>query len=60
MQEKQPQEITKENMIKIYDEDLLKRLNLFYERNKGLTVSMNKIFVDLIKLGLDLAEKKNK
>lgn len=32
MKDKQTQEITKENMIRIYDEDLLKRLNLFYEK----------------------------
>ncbi|MGN0961136.1 MAG: hypothetical protein ACI4PF_02920 [Christensenellales bacterium] len=60
MKEKQTQEITKENMIRIYDEDLLKRLNLFYGRNKALTLSKNKIFVDLIRLGLDLAEKEEK
>lgn len=60
MKEKQTQEITKENMIRIYDEDLLKRLNSFYERNGALGLSKNKIFVDLIKLGLDLAEKEEK
>ena len=60
MKEKHTQEITKENMIRIYDEDLLGRLNSFYERNKGLVISKNKIFVDLIELGLDLAEKKEK
>lgn len=60
MKEKHTQEITKENMIRIHVEDLLKRLNSFYERNKGLAISKNKIFVDLIELGLDLAEKKEK
>lgn len=60
MKVKQTQEITRENMIRIYDEDLLKRLNSFYGRNKALTLSKNKIFVDLIKLGLDLAEKEEK
>ncbi|MGN1222778.1 MAG: hypothetical protein ACI4T1_01450 [Christensenellales bacterium] len=60
MKGKQTQEIAKENMIRIYDEGLLKRLNSFYERNKALTLSKNKIFVDLIKLGLDLAEKEEK
>ena len=60
MKGKQTREITEKNMIRIYDEDLLKRLNSFYERNGALGFSKNKIFVDFIKLGLDLAEKEEK
>lgn len=60
MKEKQTQEIAKENMIRIYDEGLLKRLNSFYGRNKAMSLNKNKMFVDLIKLGLDLAEKGEK
>ena len=60
MKETQTQEITKGNMIRVYDEDLLKRLNSYYERNKALLINKNKMFVDLIKLGLDLAEKGEK
>lgn len=47
-------------MIRIYDEDLLKRLNSFYDRNKAMLLNKNKMFVDFIKHGLDLAEKLEK
>lgn len=60
MKEKQTQKITQENMIRVYDEGLLKRLNLFYGRNEMVLPNKNKMFVDLIKLGLDLAEKGEK
>ncbi len=60
MKEKQTQEIAKENMIRIYDEELLKRLNSFYDRNKVMLLNKNKMFIDFIKLGLDLAEKLEK
>ncbi len=60
MKEKRTQEITKENMIRIYDEELLKKLNAFYDKNKALIPHKSKFLVDLIELGLGLAEKQEK
>lgn len=60
MKEKQTQEITQQNMIRIYDKELLKRLNAFYDKNKALVPHKNKFLVNLIELGLGLAEKQEK
>ncbi len=53
MKEKRVQEITKENMIRIYDEKLLKKLNAFYDKNKALIPYKNKFWVDLIELAVE-------
>lgn len=60
MREKQTREITEQNMVRIYDKELLKKLNTFYGKNKAMMPHKNKFLVNLIELGLGLAEKQEK